>query len=320
MRGSFGHFESDDPDYIRRKVSDVFRSHKFWLLEGEVALRARMTWIRLSNIVLSRVRYGGNVGVEPGELLNFYALIIPIAGQAWFKWGAEEFQARSGLALIASPDRPLKMRLSKTADLVVIRIERAAVERALSGILGRNISGPMNFVPIMDLSEDLLARWWHGVKECMRYVDQPAARPSDGLMLAAEHFIITALLKAQQNDYTHLIEEEDLPASKRAAFKVIDMMRETPESGWKIKEYAIRANISVRALQKSFHDHLNTTPSRYLRKLRLERVHEELRKANPDSTAVRAVAEKWHFHHLDRFYAWYKELVGEWPPETLRRK
>lgn len=57
----------------------------------------------------------------------------------------------------------------------------------------------------------------------------------------------------------------------------------------------------------------------YLRRLRLEKVHEELSAAEPDLASVTEVATRWGFVHLGRFAAAYYRAFGEFPSETLRR-
>ena len=52
--------------------------------------------------------------------------------------------------------------------------------------------------------------------------------------------------------------------------------------------------------------------------MRLHRVHEELRAADPHVTTVSRVAGRWGFLYLSRFAAAYREKFGERPSDTLR--
>ncbi|PRC60869.1 AraC family transcriptional regulator, partial [Mycobacterium sp. ITM-2017-0098] len=45
--------------------------------------------------------------------------------------------------------------------------------------------------------------------------------------------------------------------------------------------YAGSADVTPRAIQYAFREHLNTTPLEYLRRVRLERAHQELKSADP---------------------------------------
>jgi transcriptional regulator GlxA family with amidase domain len=73
-----------------------------------------------------------------------------------------------------------------------------------------------------------------------------------------------------------------------------------------------------RALQEAFRRHRGTTPTGYLRRVRLERAHRELQAADPGQGAtVAAVAARWGFAHRGRFAAAYREAYGRAPQQTL---
>lgn len=78
------------------------------------------------------------------------------------------------------------------------------------------------------------------------------------------------------------------------------------------------AGIHTRTLQRATERHLGVSPSAYLRDIRLERAHRELRAASPRSESVAAVAGRWGFGNLGRFAAAYAEKYGERPNQTLR--
>jgi transcriptional regulator GlxA family with amidase domain len=58
----------------------------------------------------------------------------------------------------------------------------------------------------------------------------------------------------------------------------------------------------------------------YLRRLRLARVHEELRTSDPRQTSVGEVAYRWGFTHLGRFAGTYRAQYGVSPSHTLHRR
>ncbi|WP_433291778.1 helix-turn-helix transcriptional regulator [Actinoplanes sp. CA-030573] len=78
------------------------------------------------------------------------------------------------------------------------------------------------------------------------------------------------------------------------------------------------AHVSIRTIQLAFRRHLNTTPTRYLRRVRLHRVHHELQAADPTTTTVFAVASRWGFGDHSRFTAAYHHTYDTTPSQTLR--
>lgn len=83
---------------------------------------------------------------------------------------------------------------------------------------------------------------------------------------------------------------------------------------------AAAVRVSSRRLFAGFKTYLNTTPMRYLRDLRLDRVREALTNAASHRTLITDVAMDCGFRHLGRFDAAYKERFGEQPRETLRKR
>ncbi|SOC88810.1 Transcriptional regulator containing an amidase domain and an AraC-type DNA-binding HTH domain [Curtobacterium sp. 314Chir4.1] len=86
-----------------------------------------------------------------------------------------------------------------------------------------------------------------------------------------------------------------------------------------VADVAAAADLSERGLQDLFRRRLAVTPMRYLREVRLDRVHLELAARRNRLVTVGDVARAWRFAHLGRFAAAYRRRFGESPHETLRR-
>lgn len=87
-----------------------------------------------------------------------------------------------------------------------------------------------------------------------------------------------------------------------------------------IDDIAAAAGVSRRTIQIAFRRHLDTTPTAYLRKVRLDLAHAELLAASPeDGLTVTAVAYRWGFSSPSRFTERYRAEFGRSPSEMLRR-
>ncbi|MDR7275897.1 AraC family transcriptional regulator [Catenuloplanes atrovinosus] len=105
------------------------------------------------------------------------------------------------------------------------------------------------------------------------------------------------------------------PATVRRAVAYIDEHAAEPVTS---EDIAAAAGVSVRAVQAGFRRHLDITPMGYLRRVRLERAHRDLRAADPTTGAtVAAVARGWGFTDLSRFAADYRAAFGRLPRHTL---
>jgi AraC family ethanolamine operon transcriptional activator len=74
--------------------------------------------------------------------------------------------------------------------------------------------------------------------------------------------------------------------------------------------------VSRRYLEYAFNDAFGTSPSRYLRLLRLHEVRRRLRKPDAPTTVTRE-ALRLGFNHLSLFSLQYKKAFGESPSATL---
>ena len=83
-------------------------------------------------------------------------------------------------------------------------------------------------------------------------------------------------------------------------------------------EIAAAADVSVRTLQETFQRQEGTTPTAFLRDLRLDKARLALQLADARETSVAAIARSCGFRHMGRFSGAYAEHYGEHPGETLR--
>jgi AraC family ethanolamine operon transcriptional activator len=102
-------------------------------------------------------------------------------------------------------------------------------------------------------------------------------------------------------------------AMKRA-LKIIEEMIDEPPT---VQDLCRIAGASERLLRYAFLDRFGISPKAYLRAVQLNGVRRELRGADPSSTKIIDVANRWGFWHMGQFAADYRRLFGELPSETL---
>jgi AraC-like DNA-binding protein len=86
-----------------------------------------------------------------------------------------------------------------------------------------------------------------------------------------------------------------------------------------LSQIAAASGVTARALQYAFRRHYGTTPTGYLRQVRLDRAHQELRTADPAAgLTVQAVARRWGWSDSSKFTVAYQQQYGQVPSRTLR--
>jgi AraC-like DNA-binding protein len=84
-------------------------------------------------------------------------------------------------------------------------------------------------------------------------------------------------------------------------------------------ELCTAIGVPERTLRVYCANFLGMSPSRYLRLRRLNMVRAALRCADPATTSVAEIAQRYQFSELGRFAAAYRAIFGEMPSATLRR-
>lgn len=87
-----------------------------------------------------------------------------------------------------------------------------------------------------------------------------------------------------------------------------------------INDVAAAVHLTPRAVQYLFRRQLDTTPTEYMRRVRLSRAHQELVAATTASSRVTEIAQRWGFAHTGRFAVLYRQTYGQSPHTTLRQQ
>ncbi|HVW42310.1 MAG TPA: AraC family transcriptional regulator [Amycolatopsis sp.] len=314
-------FESRDVDDTRERVGKIFCPHRLEVVGRDPEFDARMHCHRMRNIAVTYISYGWDVRVTPGELESFFAILAPQAGKATFQGGSKHIYADKNTICVATPTEPLSMRLSRDCGNLVVRIERAAVEARLSEMIDGALREPIRFELGMDATASFARSWYAAVHAAVSDLDSPGTMLNHPLWMEQfEQSLITGLLLAQPHNYTSMLNGDDRPVPSRLLGIAVDMMEAHPEWAHTTASLARQAGVSVRALQKAFREQLDSSPSEYLRGVRLQRVHDELCAAQYDTTTVGEIATRWGLAHHGRFAAVYRERFGESPKQTLSRQ
>jgi len=174
--------------------------------------------------------------------------------------------------------------------------------------------GPLLFDTTYSPSGTALQQWAATVSAVARVIHSSST--SALLRSEANRAAAVSLLDTFPHESLSAPPELTIPSSSRLR-RAIEFMHANAHLPINVTEIAEATGISSRSLQTSFRTHLDLTPLDYLRRIRLDRVREELRAGHVDDVTVAEVARRWGFAHLGRFAAHYAERFGELPRHTL---
>jgi AraC-like DNA-binding protein len=255
------------------------------------------------------VRYGGDVVVESPPTGGRVVATVPLGPMHVTTGSAATGELKTSGFVLASGERTI-MRPDAWAGSLVFAADEEDVERHQRSVFGdERISAPNPTASPM-LTRACRQAW----SATSSISPQTPREVVEQFLGAVEDHLLTALVLAWGDPPGH---SDGRPVPRR-----IDSLREwlvaNHGPGITVTDMAREMRVSVRQLQWIVQQRLGLTPTELLREVRLERVRELLRDADPERVTVAMIAHECGFVHLGRFSAQYRNRFGETPSSSLR--
>lgn len=276
--------------------------------------------VHIGHLSLHYVEYATEVRSYPRGIGEACLVLTPLSGNVQVLCGRQLATIAVGSAAVTSAHEQLSVQWSPDCRLLVLKLDAPALLRRLSALIRTSMDASLLFELAMDLRSGTSAQWW-------RYVDWLVCRvdAGDRLLVAREmaapiwNHVATALLLVQPSNYTSRIHGDHPDATLGYVRAAIDFIEAHPERPLTVRDIAGAAGVSVRTLQHGFRDQLDDTPMRHLYRIRIQRVHDELLDADPESSrTVDDVTAYWKVAQTSKFYRDYRHRFGERPAATKR--
>jgi AraC-like DNA-binding protein len=312
------HLRTSDLDAAQVAIGGVYEPTKIDAdpTDGfEIALEA----FRLNQVTVGRLMC--NEQAHMVTTVNQYHVLLPL-------WGQVRSRSESGESYISSPQRAAMFVPGRLADTrwpggttqLCVMIPSVLIETAVEGLLQRSVRAPVPFDPLLDLGGPHGSGWRDLLWLLQREFHREPGMLSHPLTAGhLEGLLVDGLLLNQRHVYREAMAGADTAVSTRTVRRAMQLVEERPAEPWSTTTLAAEVHASVRSLQEGFKRVTGETPMSYVRNVRLQRVHEELRRACPGEASVQDVAGRWAFTHMGRFSVTYRQRFGETPSETLRR-
>jgi AraC-like DNA-binding protein len=309
-----------DLDLAHEYIHSVFTPHRLMVRGSE--LDFALSYTRSPRVTLGHLTYGAQVtvGVPPPD--ECYHVVLPISGSCRVaQRSGVAYLARGERGAVLSPDEPLTVFWEPESVGYVLKVPRTALEAHLSRLACVPIDRPVEFA----LDFDLSSGGGQALAASVPFLWNELSRP-DGISampLAREHLeyvVLTQLLSIAPHNYSDALAEERPSTLRRRSRirQVVDVIEAHPEEPLTSAHLAALAGVTERSLQIAFQKEFGTSPSAYVRDVRLERIHAELREPGGGST-VTEIAARWGFLHPSRFAQHYHRRYGVLPSETMAR-
>ena len=319
MFGSARVVSCHDIDDAREALGEVFLPVDFPSARGSGIVDMQLNALTVGGLTCGYMRFREAVRIETAEAANYH-VDIPMGGRAKMKAAMGPLvHGTRETAGIFMPGRPVELDCEERFAQLSLMIPRDQLQLEVANLVGAELVRPLEFSAEIDLATPGART----MMQALRMIDAASGQESGPLAhpLATqrlEQVLIQSLLFAQPHNYSSELAGPAPSAGVRPVSHAVELLQAHPEHPWTVTELAAQVSLSVRSLQDAFHRRLETTPMAYLRHVRLEKVHEELRAAASGTVTVTEVAMRWGFAHLGRFAAAYRAEYGEHPSITLR--
>lgn len=254
------------------------------------------------------------------ETSEWLSIIVPRAGAVNVALGRNTIEGAPGQILLVNNHEAERFFVRGEPHLSdVLRLDWTVITQAVAAAFDTPQTAVLALSPIVDLSTpagQMIGNLVRAIIGGMR---------NDGPLLhspiAMSHLtqaIADLVVRSVPHRLSHLLEKKPFMIAPWHVRRAIEFMHANIGQPITIPMVAEAAGVSLRALESGFRAFKETTPSAYLRDIRLRAVREDLLDPTNRQT-VREICLKWGFCHAGRFSATYRASYGEAPSDTKKR-
>ena len=312
--------ESTTRDVARAQemLRDTYGGHRVRLRGSTENFSYSQVTAVAAPLAVDEVRHTMRMAVT-ADPIDYLISVMVDGGRLSVVAGGDEARLAAGGVMLAPCGVPLSVDWE---DLVtrLVRIPVSEVARVAEARWGVDAAS-FRFEGMTPVSPEMGQYWRDTVTYLHRAFEEPYQAVASPLLRAAlVEFTAAAQLAVFPNTATSASYVQGpgrvAPAALRRAVAFVDAHAAEPIT---LTQMAEAAGVTGRALQHAFMRHYDTTPTGYLRRVRLERAHLELQAADPTAGAtVAETARRWGWANPAHFAAAYRRLYGQLPSHTLR--
>ncbi|WP_435208373.1 AraC family transcriptional regulator [Micromonospora sp. bgisy143] len=309
-------FDSHDPEAIHRFLARTYTAG-LRIRAGETGYRLVHRRVDAGPFALATTGQSAHLDIEVDDIDG---LIVCRSRSARISRVAEGVPHRLGpgdVFLTNRPGEPFALRW-EPGEVELCVLDLGVLTQVATAAPARR-PGPIRFTDLGRVDAALARQW----RRTTRYVhdvvlDNPITSAQPLVIGSAARMLAAAALAIFPNTaFTDDTAGDRQDATTATVRRAVAFMEENADRDISAADIATAAAVSLRAVQLAFRRHLGTTPMAYLRRIRLDRAHHDLIRADPRQETVSAIASRWGFVSHSRFTARYHASYGVPPRETL---
>ena len=309
--------QSNDIKDAEKHILEWASPHKLKILGNAADLNISFSAIDLADIHLIRARYGASIYGEPVDYRYYYTHTL-LRGSSIVEYKGLSEACVKGHSVVLSPSIPYTIRLDDLCDRVVMRIEPAKIKSYLAKVLNYEINTEVEFV--------CKAGNFQGLSNMIEFIlRQISAEPKilqhKAIKDAYSQMIVANLVMLHEHNLSFKIHQKPEIMPHPQIKTAMDYIQGNCDKNISAADVASFCNVTVRTLQRNFIKYLNTTPSKYIRNIKLEKVHEKLLQSAYDKNiSVKQALLDLGVIDFGRFANYYRKKYGCTPNETIKKQ
>lgn len=315
---------SHDVDTAQKIVTKMYCEHALVPLKGDT-VAAKLNGIEGEHFNFGFLTYGVDAKIVLPPLSSCYHVNITLSGKSTVynknNTRFDSFAQANGAVLI--PEHSYKVIWEKNTKQYAFRFHRQKLESHLATLICEPVTSPIRFETIFDLTSPTGMSL---IRACLllqtEWEQNSIIKISPAARRHLESFILTAFLAAAKNPHSEklLIDYNSKDLTESLVRRVQKYIEENIHQLPSLADLTHYAKVSARTLQLAFKRHLNCTPMEYVRRIRLQRAHEQIINAAHTGEKITDIAMQWGFYNPGRFAQLYKRHYGCTPKETLLKQ
>ena len=275
--------------------------------------------LNLGECALGYVQYGHDVNIESGTIAEYLLVKSTVGGHGRVTCGDHTVISTPRSIIMTSMTARTDILMTAQCRHLTARISREALEERIAEKLGRRLTEPLRF-DLEVASDSDFGRGWHQLLAhiCNLSASAPTLLASEDLRWQYSRTMIEMLVHSAPHNYASALEEtltQPIPWHVRRARDYVHNHIADIRS---VADIAASIGITTRTLQSGFRKAFNTTPAEYVRRIRVEALHQALLGATAGQS-VTDLMQAVGIVNFGRYAQYYRQQVGVVPSVTLKR-
>ncbi|MGO2354253.1 MAG: AraC family transcriptional regulator [Marinomonas foliarum] len=314
MKFDFSIYDLHVAEASSQTLTNILRDKAFgeyyFIQSSPLQKLAKLTFKEFGPLSILEYEAGTSTNIRASKVSSAYFLHIILSGHSIGKSNNEVRTLRAGDSILIMPGTRFESNNSKSCRKLIVKIPTDFLHQTARKFGYVTTKDPIQFEhkanvfpmtgPLFNLLNDML--------------QQDKRTLCDRALIYYCRLFNSAILTMFKSNFT---QPQSTLSLHRHVERVRNYVLDNITADITIDELAKVCQISRKSLYNLFEREAGLTPSAYIRRLKLESIHSEL-KNNERIRNVTQVALEYGFTNLGRFSAQYREQIGELPSQTLR--